>query len=121
MENGKFFHIGIGCLRSVVITLVMFFIVAVVMLFTEIKPSALNAIAVVGAMLSIVYGAIYSAKKIGSRGWLIGMLVAFMYMLFIYLIAIATGSTSSFSTYRLYILLISLGVGAFSGMLGINL
>ena len=77
-------------------------------------------IILVSSMLSIIYGTLFATKKIQKRGWLIGIAVAFLYMLLLYVITVVSKESSPLNINHLLRFSLALVVGALSGMLGIN-
>lgn len=121
MEKNSYVPIAEGVLRGVMLTTVLFLVFAGIMTFKEVSEGATSAFYTVTMALSIIYAAIYSVKKIKSRGWLVGLIVAFLYMLVIYLVSMLSHNTGAMNSARLVRFLLALGVGTLSGMLGINL
>lgn len=123
MENkNKFFYIGKGVLGSFFLTLALIVILGVVSTFFDVTASIRAACFIVITSLSVIYGSVYSTRKIQKRGWLIGILVALLYILIIYLVAIISGSREFAINFTdLFMILLAVIVGSLSGMLGINL
>jgi putative membrane protein (TIGR04086 family) len=113
-------YIGKGVLRGCIITIVLAFLLALVQAFSSIGESALSVCILITSMLSIIYGCIYATKKIGSKGWLVGLMVSLIYMIVLYIAAIILGK-DAFSSKDLWRVLLAVVTGALSGMLGINL
>ena len=88
----------------------------------DVSVSIKAACFIVITSLSVIYGSIYSTRKIQKKGWLIGILVALLYIFIIYLVSIISGSREFvINSTDLLMLSIALLVGSLSGMLGINL
>lgn len=122
MEQKAFFtKVSMGVLRSVLITIVLLIIFSIIMTFKEVNTQFVSVYYVVATCLSVVYGAIYSARKNNRNGWLVGILVAVLYMSLIYILSAMLFENTSFGITELLRLLIAVLVGALSGMLGINI
>ena len=123
MENkNKFVYIGKGVLGSFFLTLVLILILGVVSSFLDVSVSIRAACFIVITSLSVIYGSIYSTRKIQKRGWFIGILVSLLYIFIIYLVAIISGSREfAVKMTDLFMIGLALIVGCLSGMLGINL
>ena len=123
MENkSKFIYIGKGVLGSFFLTLVLILILGIVSTFLEVNASIRAACFIVITSLSVIYGSIYSTRKIQKKGWFIGILVALLYIFIIYLVAIISGSREfAVNSTDLFMITLALLVGSLSGMLGINL
>jgi putative membrane protein (TIGR04086 family) len=113
-------YIGKGVLRGCVITIVLAFLLALIQAFSSIGESALSVCILITSMLSIMYGSIYATKKIGNKGWLVGIMVALIYMTILYIAAMILGK-DGLAAKDLWRVLLALVTGALSGMLGINL
>lgn len=113
-------YIGKGVLRGCIITIVLAFLLALIQAFSSIGESALSVCILVTSMLSIMYGCIYATKKIGNKGWLVGIMVALIYMVILYIAAMILGK-DGLAAKDLWRVLLALVTGALSGMLGINL
>lgn len=116
----NYMYIGKGVLRAIIITIILAFILAVVQTFTSIGESFLSMSILITTMLSIIYGSIYATRKISSKGWIVGIMVALLYMVVIYIAAVVLGK-DGFILKDLWRVLLALLTGTLSGMLGINL
>lgn len=110
-----------GVLRGFIITVVLLLIFAVIMTFTEVNESVSSLFYLITTLLSIMYGSIYAVRKIKRRGWFVGIVVALLYLLVLYIVSVASGNSSVIGTNRLMRFSLALVVGTLSGMLGINL
>jgi putative membrane protein (TIGR04086 family) len=113
-------YIGKGVLRGCVITVIIAFVLALIQTFSSIGESALSACILITSMVSIMYGCIYATRKINNKGWLVGFLVALLYMFILYIAAMIWGK-DGLAIKDIWRILLALVTGALSGMLGINL
>jgi putative membrane protein (TIGR04086 family) len=113
-------YIGKGVLRGCVITIFLAFLLALIQTFSSIGESALSVCILLTSMISIMYGCIYATRKINSKGWLVGIMVALLYMMLLYIVALVLGK-DGLSVKDGWRLLLAIATGALSGMLGINL
>ncbi len=123
MENrSKLMYIGEGVLRGFFLTLALILVLVVISSFFQVSASIRSVCFIVLSTLSVVYGSIYSTKKIREKGWIIGIIVAILYIVILYFVAIFSGDRgfllSSKDFFRLFL---AVAVGSLSGMLGINL
>lgn len=121
MERNNFVYIGKGALRGFIVTAVLIAIMAVITNFANINPSITSVAILIITMVSIIYGAIYATKKIRKKGWVVGILVAALYIIILYIASLIAGRESVLAVRDLWRGLLALAVGALSGMLGINL
>jgi len=112
---------GKGVFVSFISTIVMMLVLAMIMSFMDLSTKSLYVGYVVVTCISIVFGSIYSAKRNGSKGWLVGLLVGILYYILIGIISsIATGSMA-LGLFDFYRFIFAVAIGLLSGMLGINL
>lgn len=123
MENkNNLLYLGEGVLRSFFITLALIFILVIVSTFYDMDGGIRSVCFVVLSTLSVVYGSIYSTRKIGKKGWLVGISVAFIYIIMLYFVAVIAGSRGLSLDYKDAVrMMFALLVGGLSGMLGINI
>ncbi|GAA0731014.1 TIGR04086 family membrane protein [Clostridium malenominatum] len=121
MERSNLLPIGDGILRSTILTVVFMIIYAIIMTIIDLSDKANSIFYLVTTVLSIMYGSIYAVRKINKKGWLTGMIVATLYMLIIYVVSLIAGNTPGLDNRAIMKFLLALGVGALSGMLGINI
>ncbi|WP_061321078.1 TIGR04086 family membrane protein [Clostridium botulinum] len=110
-----------GLLRAIIITVIMLLIFAVILTFKDIGEKISSIIYLLITILSIMYGTIYTVRKINKKGWLIGLVISIIYMTIIYIISIVSGNTLTFGTDRFIRIFLALILGILSGMLGINI
>ncbi|WP_163215868.1 TIGR04086 family membrane protein [Clostridium thermarum] len=122
MEEKAFLtKVSMGVLRATLITIVLVIIFAIIMTFTDVSNQFLSVYYLVTTCLSVVYGAIYAARKNNKNGWLVGILVALLYMLLIFIASAVLFNNVFFGLTELLRITIAVVVGALSGMLGINI
>ena len=123
-NNGKNIYAGIieGVLRGFFMTLAILLIYSVVVHFVQIDESITSLLIIVATLLSVVYGSIYASQKTGRKGWLNGLMVALIYFVIFYLVALISQSREAMLTLKdLARLAICAFAGMLAGMLGINL
>ncbi|WP_243108113.1 TIGR04086 family membrane protein [Clostridium sp. JN-9] len=121
LEKNKFIFIAEGVLRGIILTTILFLVLASIMTFTEVNNSFTSVFYLLTTLVSIMYGAVYSAKKIQRKGWLVGLAMAIMYMIILYAVSIASNNSTGMDSSRIIRTILALVVGTLSGMLGINL
>ncbi|WP_298843902.1 TIGR04086 family membrane protein [Clostridium sp.] len=122
MENKKKYSCaGEGVFRASILTLIILVIYSIV---TTVLPTSMKVTSVfyiVITLVSVLYGSIFAAKKAGEKGWLMGIMVATVYMLVLYLVKVFGGGSAAIGTREIVRTSLALGIGTLSGMLGINL
>lgn len=110
-----------GVLRGFIMTVILLLIFAVIMTFTEVSDKVSSMFYLITTLLSIMYGSIYAVKKIKRRGWLIGIIVAILYLLILYIVSIISGNSAVLGIDRIKRFGLALLVGVLSGMIGVNI
>ena len=113
--------IGFGVLRSTLLTVLFVLVYSLITSFLNPSDRITSVYLVIATLVSVTYGSIYATLKVGSKGWLVGLLVALFYMLIIFIVSLAFGRELSFQTKDIVRLILALGAGSLSGMLGVNL
>jgi putative membrane protein (TIGR04086 family) len=117
----KYACIGQGVLRASIITMLCVLVYSLITSFTPSSPKVTSAFIVVLTLVSVLYGTVFATLKSGNKGWLIGLLVAFFYMLILYIVSVLCGNGFGIDAGDLIRLLLALAVGSLSGMLAVNL
>lgn len=112
---------GKGVVVSLISTIIMMILLALVMSFMDMSTKALYVGYIVVTCISIVFGSIYSAKRNGSKGWLVGLFVGIIYYLLIGVISSIVKGAVDLGLFDLYRLIFAMAIGLLSGMLGINI
>lgn len=121
-KKGSILYIGEGVLRGFFLTLVLILILSAIASFATVSSGIRSICMVVFTCLSVIYGAVYSTKKIRQKGWIVGIAVGLLYIVIIYLVSIIAGSREAALTMGdLFRVVLAILVGSLSGMLGINL
>jgi len=120
LEKSSFIPIGEGILRSSVLTVALMVIYAIIMSFTDLSDKCNSIFYTIVSILSIMYGTIYAVKKINKKGWLIGLIIATIYMIILYVLSIIAGNTPGIYYVRIVRVVMAMLVGILSGMIGVN-
>lgn len=120
-DKGLVIKVGKGVLRSTILTLLLIVILSIVMNSVELANPTISVVYLLITCISIIYGAIYAARRHNKKGWLTGLLVALFYMIVLYLISAIFFQDAAVDYKDLLRFLIAAFVGILSGMLGINL
>lgn len=104
---------------GVVLTLGVMLALSAVMLIFDVSSSLAVPFATVSVAVGSFGAAFYSARKIGSRGYLIGLICGFITFAVVFLLSLAMsmGGITQNTLFHLIIILISSLIG---GILGIN-
>lgn len=123
MLNNKksFFSILKGSIIAIVITLISMFVVSVIFTLTNISEAFIPQIIIAVTSISILIGSILASINIGKMGILNGALVGFIYIFTIYLLSSIIVCGFSFNIKSLIMIGISLVLGIFGGIIGVNI
>ena len=110
-----------GVLRGFIITVILLLLLSVAMTFINISEKISSTFYLITTLVSIMYGSLYAVKKVKRKGWLLGIMVALLYMIVMYVVSVISGNASVLGVDRIERLGLALIAGALSGMLSINL
>ena len=117
----KYSCVAEGVFRAAILTLIMLVIYSIVTSYVPASLKVTSVFYIIITLLSVLYGSVFAAKKSGEKGWLMGISVAATYMVVLYLVKVVGGGSAAIGMKEVVRTSLALGVGAFSGMLGINL
>jgi len=122
MENKiKYSCAAEGVFRAAILTLIVLVIYTIITTYLPASMKVTSVFYIVITLVSVLYGAVFAAKKAGEKGWLMGILVGATYMLILYLVKVFGGGSAAIGMREIVRTALALGIGALSGMLGINL
>ena len=110
-----------GVLHAVILTILLLFVFTAIMNFVSVNTQVMSVSYIIITCFSVLYGSIYATRKNNRNGWLVGTLVALLYMLLLYIVSAIIFQDPTIHMNDFLRLLIAVLVGALSGMLGINI
>lgn len=110
-----------GSVASIFITLILLFIFAMLLTYTNIGENTINPVIIVITGISILIGSGISTLKIRKNGLLNGGLVGLIYILTIYLLSGITGSGFGVNVYTIIMMFVCAISGMIGGIIGVNL
>lgn len=110
-----------GSIASIVITLILLFIFAILLTYTSLQENVINPVVIVITAISILIGSSISTLKIKKNGLLNGALVGIIYIVTIYLISSITGSGFNCNINTIIMMISSVIAGMIGGIIGVNL
>lgn len=114
----KFFK---GIVFSFIFTLVLFFLFATILRFTNVSDNVIPGIVLLISIISILCGAAICTKNAENQGWLWGGSIGLSYAFVLYIISSLTLTGFSFPLTTFYLLLGYIAIGAIGGIVGINM
>lgn len=114
----KFFK---GLVASFGFTLILFFLFATILRFTNISDDIIPGIVLLISIISILCGATICTKNASNQGWLWGSSIGGSYALILYIISSLTLTGFSFPLNTILLLAGYTLIGAIGGIIGINM
>jgi len=122
MENKvKYSCAADGVFRAGILTLIILVAYSIVTSYLPVSMKVTSVFYIVITLVSVLYGSVYAAKKAGEKGWLMGIMVAAIYMIVLYLVKVVGGGSTAIGMREVIRTTLALGIGTLAGMLGINL
>lgn len=103
------------------ITLLLLFIFAVLLTYTNIAESVIKPVIIIVTAISILIGSSLSTLKIKKNGLLNGAIVGFIYIFSLYIISSITGSGFNLNIISIVMIAASVAAGMVGGIIGVNL
>lgn len=110
-----------GSVTSIIITLILFFIFAVLLTYTKLQENIISPVVIVISAISILIGSSISTLKIKKNGLLNGSLVGIIYILTIYIISSLTGTGFECNINTIIMMASCVVAGMLGGIIGVNL
>lgn len=110
-----------GSIFSILITLILLFIYAILLTSTNIPESTMSVVVITITGISILIGSSISSFKIKKRGIVNGGLVGLIYIITIYLISSIALMGFSMNITSIIMLIVAIVIGMIGGIIGVNL
>ena len=110
-----------GSVFSILITLILLFIYAILLTSTNIPERTMSVVVITITGISILIGSSISSFKIKKRGIVNGGLVGFIYIITIYLISSIALMGFSMNITSIIMLIVAIVIGMIGGIIGVNL
>lgn len=110
-----------GLAAAMMLCIVIFAVAALVMLFSPLPDRYTRVITIVTSILSIVIGAVITARSYGSKGWLWGGIMGLSFIMLLYIIGMLTVTGFVFDTYVVTMLISGFIAGGIGGIIGTNM
>lgn len=118
--NSKLIKILSGSIISIIISILGFFIFAIILTNTDIKEDIIPLVIIIISFISILVGSIISSKKINKKGIVNGALVGIIYISIIYFLSSLILVGFELNLYSIIIFIGSVISGMIGGIIGIN-
>lgn len=110
-----------GSLISLILTVILIFICAIIYYFSNINQNVVNLIIFFIAILSVFSGGFITSKNVSSKGFLYGLMTAVFYFIIIIAAAFIINKNFSLSANILTMLGGGICAGILGGILGVNM
>ena len=110
-----------GSVFSILITLILLFIYAILLTSTNIPESTMSVVVITITGIIILIGSSISSFKIKKRGIVNGGLVGLIYIITIYLISSIALMGFSMNITSIIMLIVAIVIGMIGGIIGVNL
>ena len=110
-----------GSVFSILITLILLFIYAILLTSTNIPESTMSVVVITITGISILIGSSISSFKIKKRGIVNGGFVGLIYIITIYLISSIALMGFSMNITSIIMLTVAIVIGMIGGIIGVNL
>lgn len=109
-----------GSAISVVATLILLIVFALLLTYTNINESTMPTVVIVITGLSILIGSQIATRNIKKNGIINGVLVGIIYIACIYIISSIVTKNFSLNNYAIIMIATSVLVGGLGGIIGVN-
>ena len=109
-----------GTFISLLISIILVFILAVIVYFANISDRTISAVIFAISVISVFFGGLILAKNVDNRGLVNGLLLAGVYFLALFLVSMLVNGRVAISLNNFLRLLSILASGGLGGVLGIN-
>lgn len=119
--HGRYYYLIKGFLISILISVPLFFILALAMRTTDFPEEYMPPALLTTVLASIVVASFYATAAAKANGWFNGTLIGLFYMLILIIIRWCLEGRVSLNKDVLTMLLAGLLIGSLCGMAGLNL
>ena len=109
-----------GSLISIIATIVLLMIFAVVLTYSNINENSMPTVIIVVTALCMLVGSQITTSKIKRNGIVNGALVGAIYILALYLISSIISKDFSLNIYSIIMMATSILIGGIGGIIGVN-
>lgn len=109
-----------GAVIAIIISVLLFLILALVMLYTPLPQEIVGPTAAAISLLCVFLGAYLCAKALGEKGWLWGSVCGLIYYIILYISALSAVKEFNFSIKTLIMIIIGMLTGMLGGIWAVN-
>lgn len=105
---------------SYVATLILLLIFAFLFTYTEIPVDCVSPAVFVITLFSVMFSAVLTGRNAQEKGWLVGLMSGFVYMVILYILGSIFFADISFNINGILMIFCGMFFGAIGGIIGIN-
>lgn len=119
-ENNQFMHIFKGVGISLISSVLLLIIFAIILTYTDIQESAINPVIILITAISILIGSSIANIKIKKNGLFNGGIIGLAYMVIIYSISSILNWKFNLNLEAIVFILVGIICGIIGGIIGVN-
>lgn len=119
-ENNSIVNIIKGVGISLIVTVVLLIIFAIILTYTKIQENVINPVIMIITAISILIGSSLGNIKIKKNGLINGAVIGAIYVIFIYLISSLLNWKFMLNAQSIIMIVISILFGILGGIIGVN-
>lgn len=109
-----------GILVSIILTLILLFVFATILTYTDVAEKTTPAVIIVITAISLLIGSSMATKKTRRNGLLNGAIIGAIYLLFIYIISSIIGGRFGINLKSIIMIIAGIVFGTLGGIIGVN-
>ena len=109
-----------GMMVSILATLILLFIFATVLTYTDVAETTIPAVIIVITAISLLIGSGIASRKMKKNGLLNGAIIGGIYLLIIYLISSIAGESFGINFKSIIMIIAGIICGILGGIIGVN-
>ena len=120
VSQNNFVRILKGSVVSIIITLVILFVFALLLAYTNMSENMITPIVIIVSAISILIGSIISSRRIRKQGLINGGFVGLIYIITIYLLSSIIQKDFGMNIYSIIMVIACVMAGCLGGIIGVN-
>lgn len=121
MKKNKFIkHIIIGSISSIIITVILLLVYAIILANTNIKEDSINLVIIIITGISILIGSSIAGANLKKKGAIIGLSIGSVYFISTFILSSIIFQELLINTKTIIIVVSECLIGAIGGIIGIN-
>ena len=109
-----------GSIISMILTLLLLFLFATLLTYTNISENTIPAVIIVITAISLLVGSSIASRKIKRNGLMNGAMIGAIYLLTIYTISSIASGTFGMNLKSIIMIVVGILFGVLGGILGVN-